>query len=239
MNSTFPSFPAADRPLVLAISSRFLFPDVDKFWTQVKRIASSDIDAFILREKDLVHDDYLSFAKRFIWICKDNDILPILHSDLKAASELGCNTIQMPLPLLLQIEDRDLPDGKDQGEANAQAEDKALMPSSYRPKHPDLTIGTSVHSKEDALTTKRLPVSWLIASNIFPTDCKRGLPGRGLGFLHDMREIRPDIPIIALGGIDENNAESVVENGADGIAMMSGFMQADDPVRLVEKLKSL
>ncbi len=38
-----------------------------------------------------------------------------------------------------------------------------------------------------------------------------------------------DIPVIALGGINENNVSSVLENGADGIAVISAILQSEDP----------
>ncbi|MCC7210874.1 MAG: thiamine phosphate synthase, partial [Candidatus Brocadia sp.] len=41
------------------------------------------------------------------------------------------------------------------------------------------------------------------------------------------REIH--IPVVALGGINKDNAGSVLRNGADGIAVISGIMNADNP----------
>ena len=38
-----------------------------------------------------------------------------------------------------------------------------------------------------------------------------------------------NIPIVAMGGINENNAEAVLDGGADGIAVISSIMQADNP----------
>ena len=213
MSKLFPSFLAGDRPNVVAITSRFLLPDEDAFFHQVARIAVSGVDAFILREKDLAHGEYLALAKRFCEICDSAGCTAIIHSDLVAARELGIMRVQLPLPLLVELH----------------TSDKSLLDG--------LLIGTSVHSHEDALLTRELPVSWIIASNIFPTDCKKGLPGRGFGFLEDMRNTRPDIPLIGLGGIDEDNAADVLAHGADGVALMSGFMRCDDPDMLVRRLR--
>src|SRR3990172_8096180 len=38
-----------------------------------------------------------------------------------------------------------------------------------------------------------------------------------------------DLPIVAVGGINEKNVESVLNGGADGIAVISSIMQADNP----------
>ena len=44
-------------------------------------------------------------------------------------------------------------------------------------------IGVSCHSLEDALEAQQLGATYLTAGHIFETDCKKGLPGRGLDFL--------------------------------------------------------
>jgi thiamine-phosphate pyrophosphorylase len=213
-----PSFLAGDRRRVVAITSRFLFPTEEAFWNQVERIAYAGVDAFILREKDLSQENYQSYAKRFIGLCELGGTTPVIHSHLRVALEMRQRCIQMPLPLL----------------------EKAVDNHAFKLKADVMPyVGTSVHSREDAERTKDLPVSWLIASNIFPTDCKKGLPGRGLKFIWEMKEVRPDLPLIALGGIDEYNAGLALDAGADGVALMSGFMRSDNPERLVQTLRTL
>jgi thiamine-phosphate pyrophosphorylase len=44
------------------------------------------------------------------------------------------------------------------------------------------------------------------------------------------REIK--IPIIALGGINEDNIKDVLDNRADGVAVISSIMNADNPERV-------
>ena len=61
-------------------------------------------------------------------------------------------------------------------------------------------LGTSIHSVEDAKEAGRLGADYVFAGNIFETDCKKGLPGRGLEFLENVcKEV--DIPVYAIGGI--------------------------------------
>jgi thiamine-phosphate pyrophosphorylase len=45
-----------------------------------------------------------------------------------------------------------------------------------------------------------------------------------------------DIPVIALGGINENNVNGVLENGADGIAVISAILLSEDPKQSATKL---
>ncbi len=45
-----------------------------------------------------------------------------------------------------------------------------------------------------------------------------------------------DIPVIALGGINENNVNGVLENGAYGIAVISAILQSEDPRQSANRL---
>ena len=45
-----------------------------------------------------------------------------------------------------------------------------------------------------------------------------------MNFLHDVSE-SVNIPVYAIGGINKNNIDSVIENGAYGACIMSGFMK--------------
>ena len=87
--------------------------------------------------------------------------------------------------------------------------------------------GTSVHSVEDAVKAESLGADYVIAGHVFETDCKKGLPGRGLDFVRDVSS-NISIPIYAIGGIDAKRYESVVEAGAKGAAIMSGLMTCQD-----------
>ena len=88
-------------------------------------------------------------------------------------------------------------------------------------------LGASCHSLEEALEAERLGCTYIIAGHIFATDCKKGLPGRGLDFLKSICE-NVSIPVYAIGGIDSSNIEAVRNAGAKGACVMSGFMQCED-----------
>jgi thiamine monophosphate synthase len=151
---------------------------------------------------------------------------------------------EMPIAADVPTESMEIVNAQDTSLLNAAStdsdarsrDDTIVSLASYDANLDDMVVGTSVHSRDDAELSKRFPLSYLIASNIFVTDCKKGLPGRGIAFLEEMKSLRPDIPLIALGGIDEQNASMVLEHGADGVALMSGFMRSSDPASLVDHL---
>lgn len=241
-NKTFPLFPAGGRPLVLAVTSRSLFKDEGEYWEHVRRVAESGANGFVLREKDLASDQYRRFAQTFLEICSDSPITPILHTNVEVARELGCEAIQLPIPQLKLI--MTYQSILESGSVASGDRAVSLMPQDapmpldgmheYFP-----TIGASTHSVEEARYAQGLGISYVTLSHIYETSCKPGLEPRGLGLIDDVRAACPDLAVIALGGIDAGNAAAAIEHGADGVALMSGLMLAEDPRSIVESIQSV
>jgi thiamine-phosphate pyrophosphorylase len=88
-------------------------------------------------------------------------------------------------------------------------------------------IGASTHSVEEAVEAQKLGATYITAGHIFATDCKKGVPPRGLDFLREVCK-SVDIPVFAIGGISPQNAQSVIDVGAFGICLMSSLMTCDN-----------
>ena len=182
---------------MMAVTNRHLC-DRD-FLEQIEFLASTDIDAIILREKDMTPDEYEHLAKDVLMICHEHHKKCILHSFAEVAAKLNCENIHLPLPVLMELSEKDALEGF---------------------KH----IGTSVHSVEDALAAEKAGATCLTAGHIFDPDCKKGLPGRGLTFLENVCH-RTKLPVYAIGGITPENLEVVRHAGAVGGCMMSLSMK--------------
>lgn len=74
------------------------------------------------------------------------------------------------------------------------------------------------------MKAQELGADFVFAGHVFATDCKKGLPPRGLDFLRDVVGA-VDIPVYGIGGINEKNIKQIMECGAAGGCMMSGFMK--------------
>ena len=169
----------------------------EDFLTRIETIAEAHPKAIVLREKDLSEEEYTILAEKIMHICEKYDVPCILHSFTKVALALHAKAIHMPLPLLRKM----TPQEKSHFEA----------------------IGVSCHSLEDAKEAERLGGTYITAGHIFLTDCKKGLPGRGLPFLQNICE-NVSIPVYAIGGISTENIDAVRQTGAAGACIMSGFM---------------
>ena len=86
-------------------------------------------------------------------------------------------------------------------------------------------ISVSCHSLEDVnIAVKTERTSDTSSGQIFETDCKKGLKGKGIGFVEAICKACP-IPVYAIGGINLERLPQVRKAGAAGGCMMSGFMQ--------------
>ena len=99
-------------------------------------------------------------------------------------------------------------------------------------------FGVSVHKLEEAKQAEQAGASWVIAGHVFATACKPDLPPRGLSFLQEIKRA-VSIPVYGIGGIHVQNAAQVQAVGADGICMMSDWMQAEEPEQLMQQLRAI
>lgn len=180
---------------MLAVTNRSLCSI--PFPEQLRRLARLHPGGILLREKDLSEEEYEELAEQALSICKEEGTVCILHSHPEAARRLGCGLIHLPLERLRELSGT-------LGDFRA--------------------VGASVHSPAEAREAETLGASYVTAGHVFETDCKRGVPARGLGFLREVCGA-VQIPVCGIGGITEDNYKKVLEQGAAGYCLMSGAMR--------------
>ncbi|MFC0329648.1 thiamine phosphate synthase [Paenibacillus sepulcri] len=111
----------------------------------------------------------------------------------------------------------------------AQLSFRSLGVREARMAFPGLRLGCSVHGIEESVVAGQQGADFLIYGHIFATASKLGQEPRGIGALaHMVRSA--DIPVIAIGGINPERVQQVRAAGAAGVAVLSGIMQAADPM---------
>ncbi len=100
---------------------------------------------------------------------------------------------------------------------------------------PDKLIGFSTHNLEQIEAAASAPVDYLAFGPISPTATKADTqPVVGCAGLREVRK-RTSKPLVAIGGITPANAAQAIEAGADSVAVISGWLAAEDiPARLEE-----
>lgn len=162
---------------------------------QVERVCEAGVKRVILREKDLGQEEYTALAERILGICEKNGAALFIHSFPTAARALGIRSLHLPLHKMT----REI------------AEEFG-------------TVGCSVHAVEEAMAAEKIGASYITAGHIFATDCKKGVPPRGLDFLREVCG-SVNIPVYAIGGVTPENMPLALEAGAAGVCVMSALMR--------------
>ncbi|WP_123053423.1 thiamine phosphate synthase [Clostridium sp. JN-1] len=165
------------------------------------------IDAIILREKDLNCNQIIQIGNEIRRITEIRNTPLIVNGNLDAALKLNAEGFQTSYENYM----------------NSGIKFKGI-------------IGVSVHSTTEAVNAYKKGASYLLAGHVFETNCKKGLKGRGISFLEDILS-KVTIPVIAIGGINEDNIDSVLKTGVSGAAVMSLIMTSSDPFITTNNLK--
>ena len=182
----------------------------EDFLPRIGKIAKQCPAAILLREKDLTEKEYALLAEKAAAICEKYHTPLIYHSFADVALSHEAKAVHLPLPALRELT----------------REQKAAFQR----------IGASCHSLEDAIEAASLGCTYITAGHIFATDCKKGLPGRGIDFLKKIVD-GVSLPVYAIGGINSENIEEIKRTGAAGACVMSGPMRCDDVREYFQQFK--
>ena len=185
---------------VIAVTNRKLCDR--QFLEQIERVCRLYPAAVILREKDLSEAEYATLATDVYPVCQKYNVRLILHTYVAVAEKTGINAIHLSIDNLRKYYNQ-------------------LKNSSIA------ITGCSIHSVQEAVEAAELGASYITAGHIYSTDCKKGVPPRGLEFLKSVCK-NVNIPVYAIGGIniDGGRRQEVQECGAKGSCIMSGMMKA-------------
>lgn len=91
-----------------------------------------------------------------------------------------------------------------------------------------MILGVSTHDPEQARQAVRDGADYVAVGSIFPTTTKPGFQLVGPELIQRMRAEVP-VPLVGIGGITAENAPSVLDAGADAVAVISAICAAPDP----------
>lgn len=168
-----------------------------------------DVAGIILREKDLSTEEYEALAKDALRLSRRYDAKLILHNHPEVATRIGCDALHMPLQELRKLDEQE--------------------------RNHFSILGASCHSVEDAIEAEKLGCTYITAGHIYVTDCKKGIPPRGLEFLYEICK-NVTIPVWGIGGIGLYNIGEVISVGGAGGCIMSSAMQCEDFSSFIEQL---
>jgi thiamine-phosphate pyrophosphorylase len=90
----------------------------------------------------------------------------------------------------------------------------------------DTIIGISTHTIEQAIAAQRGGADYIGFGPIFHTKTKNAGTPKGTVMLREVRK-HVSIPVVAIGGINISNIQTVIEAGADAVAVASAILTGD------------
>lgn len=102
-----------------------------------------------------------------------------------------------------------------------------------------MVIGVSASSIDEAVLAEKGGADYIGVSPVFDTPTKTDTaPALGLKGLSAMREA-VSLPLVGIGGLNKDNAGEIIRNGADGIAVVSAIVAAEDPEMAARDLRAV
>jgi thiamine-phosphate pyrophosphorylase len=175
---------------------------------QVARLAEGGASLVQLREKHLSPREFYREAGAALEVARARGVRLIVNDRADIALALGADGVHL---------------GQDDLAPEAA---RALL-------GPEAVVGFSTHSVEQAVEAARRPVSYVAIGPVFATASKENPdPAVGLEGVRRVRAAVPRLPLVAIGGITRENARSVLDAGADSVAVISALLRPGDPAEI-------
>ncbi len=156
-----------------------------------------------LRDKAMGKKELLPIAQELKNLCAEYNVLFIMNDYLDLALAVkadGLHVGQDDLPIKVA---------------------RKLLPM-------DTILGCSVTTVEQAITAESEGVDHIAVGSMYPTPSKETAKVVGLEMLRQVRQIT-SLPLVAIGGINKDNAADVKAAGADSVALISAILRAKAP----------
>ena len=102
----------------------------------------------------------------------------------------------------------------------------------------DFVIGVSAHNPEEARHAIAAGADYLGCGAVFGTATKPGVAKLGLANLRTIRRVATK-PMVGIGGVNASNYAEVLATGANGAAIISGILGANDIKTEVSKFVNI
>lgn len=190
------------------------FESENDFLDAVASALKGGVDILQLREKNMPAKKLIELGKKIKQLCLEYETTFIVNDRVDIAAVLDADGVH------LGQDDLDVKSARDI------LGDKCL-------------IGVSTHAPEQALKAVEDGADYIGIGPVFATPTKEGRIPVGLEYVRWISE-NIDLPAFAIGGINEENIDEVLEAGAKRVAVVRAIINAKSPQKAAEKfLKEL
>lgn len=181
-------------------------------YEQVEEALKGGATFIQLREKDLTEEEFLEEAKKIQQLCKKYRVPFIINDNVKLAKEIDA-------------------DGVHVGQSDMEALDVRAQLGE------DKIIGVSARTVEQALLAEKHGADYLGVGAVFQTGTKTDAREVEHSVLKEICT-KVDIPVVAIGGITQDNVKELSGSGINGVAVISAIFAQKDIETATAKLKS-
>lgn len=181
-------------------------------YSVVKESLEGGITFLQLREKELDEEHFLEEARELQKLCREYQVPFVINDNVDIAAAINA-------------------DGVHVGQSDMEAGDVRAKLG------PDKIIGVTAKTVEQAVLAQERGADYLGVGAVFHTDSKADAKEISFDTLKDICKA-VSIPVIAIGGITEENVRELAGSGICGIAVISAIYAQRDIKKAAENLKN-
>jgi thiamine-phosphate pyrophosphorylase len=196
------------------ITDKKLIPR-DRFAATVEEAIRGGASVVQLREKDTPEDEVIEIGKSLLKVTTNYGVPLIINDSAELARKIGADGVHL-------------------------GEDDPMVAHARDVLGRDKIIGVSCYGKiERGINAERDGADYVAFGTPFFTPTKPERTPTSFDVLREAVSRIKSIPVFAIGGITPENAESVLETGVDGIAVITAVFGAEDPGKAARELASI
>lgn len=201
-------------------SSMLLYAVTDRTWLKGRTLADvveeaikAGVTFLQLREKNLEYDAFLQLAKEIKCVTDKYKIPYVINDNVQVAMAAGA-------------------DGVHVGQGDMAAKDVRKIIG------PDKILGVSAQTVEQAVLAEESGADYIGVGSVFPTSTKLDAEAVSLETLKEICKA-VSIPVVAIGGINKDNAIKLAGSGIDGIAVVSAIFAQENITAAARELREV
>ena len=183
-------------------------------YTVVEEALKGGITLFQFREKGeggLEGKEKVALARKIQELCKKYQVPFIVNDDIELALEIDADGVHV---------------GKDD-----------LGVDEIRKLMPNKIIGLSIKNEEEFQQSKVEYVDYVGAGPVFLTQSKEDAGGAiGYEGLEIMRKLLPEMPLVAIGGIETHHIKDIMKTNVDGVSIISAISYSKNVEKTVREM---
>lgn len=199
-----------ENSLLYLVTDRTGFKNEEEFLNAIASAIKGGVKILQLREKNTPTNEFIGLAKIVKEICSHHDCIFIVNDRVDVALAVNADGVH------LGQEDMDLITAR-------------------RILGNQVIIGNSTHKPEDALNAIKNGADYIGVGPVFATPTKPNRNAVGLEYVK-WASANVTIPFFAIGGINNDNINEVIDSGARQVAVVRALMKSEDPEKEANKM---